>query len=365
MTCPVPTRAPAAERVLELAAAACLPGSSPARAALILKNLGPDVGVAALADALHIPPDRRRRTIEAARRLAEQALRRSRELGAQVIPLGEPGYPHWLAQIPDPPIVLWTLGNQAVLDHPSVAVVGSRRPSPGGVALALRLASDLARSGLAVTSGLAKGIDAAAHRGALDASGLTIAVLGSGFDHLYPADHALLADQVRGQGCLVSEFAPAVWPRAYHFPLRNRIISGLSRAVVVVEAAEKSGSLITARQALDQGRSVCAVPGPVAPGHHRGCHALIKDGARLVESVEDVLQELGLARQASIRVSFGDKPLSGNVLLDAMIGGAPVSVDALSLGTGLSGGALLAEISRLELAGKVQRMPGGLLVRLD
>lgn len=300
----------------------------------------------------------------AARRAAEAAARRALEqaaaVGAVVIPLGDAGYPDRLGQIVDPPIVLWAAGDVTALSGTAVAVVGSRHASPSGLAIARRLASDLARSGLVIVSGLARGIDAAAHEGALDGGGRTVAVLGSGVDVVYPRQHEGLAGRVRRAGCLVSELPPGAPPHPRHFPLRNRIISGLSLAVVVIEAAERSGSLITARTALEQGRDVLAVPGPVVSGCHRGCHALIKDGAGLVETADDVLAALGWAfRQPAVAVA----PRGG--LAGWMRAGEPVSLDELAGKAGRTASDALAELGVLEIEGVVARTAGGLFVRLD
>jgi DNA processing protein len=281
-----------------------------------------------------------------------------------VIGIGGPLYPVWLSHIIDPPIVLWARGDALVLNQAAVAVVGSRKPSATSMSFAERIAAGLARAGLVVTSGLAIGVDGAAHRGSLAAGGLTVAVLGSGLDVVYPKQHGRLADEVAAQGCLLSEFPPGMGPDAHHFPLRNRVISGLSRAVVVVEAAEKSGSLITARMALEQGRAVCAVPGSVVSGCHKGCHALIKDGARLVETVEDVLEELGWAA-VTAGSHTSHKSLVSNGLLDLMVAGAAATVDDLLASRPGSAAEILAELTTLELEGRVQRLPGGWFVRLD
>ena len=205
----------------------------------------------------------------------------------------DPAYPALLNCIPDPPPVLWTRGDLAVLSLPAVAIVGSRAATPYALDVAARLAGELAARGVAVVSGLARGVDSAAHRGTLEANGPTIAVLGSGLDRVYPAEHRGLADTISRSGVVMSELAPGGLPLAEHFPLRNRIISGLSLAVVVVEASEKSGSLITARCAMEQGRDVMAVPGSVLSGRNRGSHSLLKDGAKVVESADDILEELG------------------------------------------------------------------------
>lgn len=291
---------------------------------------------------------------------AHRALDQAAVAGAQVIPLGRSGYPERLAHIADPPIVLWGAGDVTVLEAPIVALVGSRRATPAGLAAARRLAGDLARAGLVVASGLAYGIDAAAHEGALDAGGRTVAVLGSGVDVVYPRLHEGLAERIRWSGCLVSELPPGASPHPRHFPLRNRIISGLSLAVVIVEAAERSGSLITARLALEQGREVLAVPGPVVSGCHRGCHALIKDGAGLVETAGDVLAALGLAQNPGQA-----NPNPRTDLAGWMRAGEPVSLDDLASRAGRTPVQALAELGVLEIDGVVARTGVGLFVRLD
>src|SRR6058998_678326 len=204
---------------------------------------------------------------------------------------GDPRYPVLLGAIPAPP-ALFARGALSDDDALALAIVGSRRPTPYGLAVAERLAADLAARGVTVVSGLARGIDSAAHRGALRAGGRTIAVLGSGVDVIYPPENRRLAAQIEGSGSVVSQFAPGTPPLAHHFPLRNRVIAGLSLGVVVVEAAERSGALITARLAAEFGREVMAVPGPVTSPASRGAHALIRDGAALVERGEDVIAEL-------------------------------------------------------------------------
>ena len=196
-----------------------------------------------------------------------------------------------LDSIPDPPPVLWARGDAGPCAH-AVAIVGSRFATHQGLEVGARLGQGLAGAGFDVVSGLARGVDAAAHRGALRAGGRTVAVLGSGVDVVYPPEHASLAEAVAASGALLSEFAPGVPPRGWHFPRRNRIISGLSLGVVIVEAAQRSGSLITARCALEQGRSVMAVPGAVLGGRNRGAHALIRDGAGMVEEARDVIEQL-------------------------------------------------------------------------
>lgn len=222
----------------------------------------------------------------------EDEVRRAAEGGFSLLAYGSPRYPRLLAEIPDPPAVLYLAGSLGPADERSVAVVGSRRATTSGVRFARVLARSLAEAGVTVVSGLAQGIDAAAHQGALEAGGRTVAVFGAGLDVIYPGWNAPLARGVRESGAWVSELPLGSEPRAHHFPRRNRIISGLSLGVVVVEAAERSGSLITATCALDQGREVFAVPGLPGSYNARGAHALLRAGAKLVERAEDVLAEL-------------------------------------------------------------------------
>jgi DNA processing protein len=302
----------------------------------------------------------------ALRERAVAALRAGAAAGLRSLTIADPAYPDLLRRIDDPPVVLWTRGDpEALAQQPAVAVVGSRNATPEGLVCARRLARGLSEAGVLVVSGLARGIDAAAHRGALDRDGRTVAVLGNGADRTYPAAHGGLAAELVARGCLVSEYPPGTPPLPRHFPLRNRIISGLCRAVVVVQASDRSGSLITARTALDQGREVLAVPGGVASGCHRGCHALIKDGARLVETVEDILEELGWRRPTAVPEGPPGKPQQEQGLAAALRPGAAVSLDDLAGRTGRSAPELLAELTRLELAGVVARLPGGAFVRLD
>src|SRR5262245_36821766 len=212
--------------------------------------------------------------------------------GISVVAWNDPRYPAALLATSDFPPVLWFRGQLTALDAPAVAIVGSRAASAVALETATRLAADLASRGLTVVSGLARGVDSAAHRGAI-AYGRTVAVLGSGLDVVYPREHAALAGDIAREGAVLSEYPPGTPPRPFHFPQRNRIISGLSRAIVVVEAGERSGSLITAACALEQGREVMAVPGNVLSGRNRGAHALLRDGARIVECADDILEELG------------------------------------------------------------------------
>jgi DNA processing protein len=295
---------------------------------------------------------------------ARGALTEARALGIDVVTVLDLCYPARLRTIPDPPLVLWTITPAESFAGPAVAVVGSRRATPTGLGVSRRLSRDLAASGVLVVSGLARGIDGAAHRGALDAAGQTVAVLGNGPDVVYPREHRELMQAVQRSGGVLSEFPPGTRPEARNFPLRNRIISGLSQAVVVVEASEKSGSLITARAALDQGRDVLAVPGSVASGTYRGCHALIKDGARLVETVDDILEEIGRPR-----VGGPDRPV-GKCLPVSSLGRflrteEPLSVDELAARSGRPAAECLVDLTLLEVSGRVARTTGGGFVKLD
>jgi DNA processing protein len=250
-----------------------------------------------------------------------------------------------------------------------VAIVGSRTASPHGLEVAFRLGEGLARAGLLVVSGLARGVDAAAHRGALRGGGRTIAVLGCGVDVTYPPEHARLALEIAASGAVMSEFAPGTPPRGWHFPRRNRIISGVSMGVVIVEASDRSGSLITARCALEQGRSVMAVPGGVLSGRNRGAHGLLRDGARVVEDVRDVIEELELdwcQRGREAGKSPGPppgEPLPQEPVLRAMKAGESCGLEELSELTGLDPIELLARLARLELGGWIQRSEGGQFVK--
>jgi DNA processing protein len=272
----------------------------------------------------------------------------------RAVVLGSPAYPPRLAAIADPPPLLWINGDPGVLAHPAVAVVGSRYASPASLEVARVLARDLAAAGLVVISGLARGVDAAAHRGALD-GGRTIGVLGCGLDGIYPPEHGPLAEVIAASGAIVSEVPPDRPPLPDNFPRRNRIISGLSLGVVVVQATLKSGSLITARCAADQGREVMAVPGPSLGGRHTGGHSLIRDGAALVETAEDVLAALGCPVAPPAPAAEG----TGDPILEALADGEGLSLEALGVAVGLSMPELLSRLSLHEIAGVVTRLPGG------
>ena len=284
--------------------------------------------------------------------------------GRDVITLGDPRYPPLLLQTADPPLLLYAHGNLALLGKPAIAIVGSRSPSAQGRDNARAFARELADHGLVVVSGLAQGIDGAAHEGALAGAAGTIAVVGTGPDRVYPARHLELAHRIAARGLLLSEFAPGMPPLPDNFPLRNRIIAGLSLGTLVVEAAIRSGSLITARLASEAGREVFAIPGSIHSPQAKGCHWLIQQGAKLVESAADIVDELAGTRgerQAEAADLFGDDA-SADPLLDAL-GDDPVTLDALLARTGWPTPDLTARLLELELDGAVARLPGGLYQR--
>jgi DNA processing protein len=295
------------------------------------------------------------------RALAANAIRQAEATAITPIPWIDALYPAALTTIADPPPVLWTRGHVELLSARAVAIVGSRAASPYGLAVAEQLAADLAAAGLVIVSGLARGVDSAAHRGALAAGGVTIAVLGSGVDVIYPAEHAALAAAIDATGAVIGELVPGTRPHPRFFPLRNRIISGLSRAVVVIEAGEKSGSLITARCALDQGRDVLAVPGNVLSGRNRGAHALLRDGAKIVESADDILEELGMCRPQTAE----GQPQEDDPVLACLVPGEACDLDEISERSGQTPPRLLPRLFELELAGKVRRVGGGRFIRTD
>lgn len=325
------------------------------------------------------------------------ALRWSEQPQAGILTLADPRYPSRLREIASAPPVLFVRGDLALLQEPQLAIVGSRNPTPGGVQTTRAFASHLAGLGLVITSGMALGVDAAAHIGALE-SGRTIAVLGTGPDRVYPAVHRELARRISAEGALVSEFLPGVGPQSGHFPRRNRTISGLSLGTLVTEAAPRSGSLITARYAAEQGREVFAIPGSIHSPLARGCHQLIRDGAKLIDSVDQLLEELapqlkgylamsasppaldpaaaldaaaapskqrqtGRASPPSASPSAPTAPVSGvdpdyQRLLDAM-GQDPVAADELVARTALSAQEVSSMLLLLELQGHVSCLPGG------
>jgi DNA processing protein len=297
------------------------------------------------------------------RQLAACALASGVQADLDVVTAREPAYPPALLAIADPPAAIWVSGQRNCLQPPGVAIVGSRAGTSYALDVAEQLAADLAARGVTIVSGLARGVDSAAHRGALSAGGTTIAVVGCGADVVYPAEHAALTRDIIRTGAVVSELLPGTEPRPHFFPRRNRIISGLVRAVVVVEAGEQSGSLITARCALDQGRDVMAVPGNVLSGRNRGGHALLKDGARLVESADDVLEELGIATGSGVSPVHGTA--TDDPLLAALTPGEPVDLEEIAARSAWPIGRILPHLLELELLGRVRREPGGRFMRTD
>src|ERR1051325_8862317 len=300
--------------------------------------------------------------LAALRSRAAIAVGRGAEHGLRAITWSDAAYPLALTTIPDPPAVLWTRGQTAAVGAMWVAVVGSRAASPYALSVAEQLAFDLSRAGLVVVSGLARGVDSAAHRGTIAAGGATIAVLGSGADVIYPKEHEALASEIEKAGAVVSELAPGAPPLAHFFPLRNRIISGLSRAVIVVEANEKSGSLITARCALEQGRDVLAVPGNVLSGRNRGSHALLRDGAKIVESADDILEELRMPAPVW-RGAASNVDAAADAVLGCLTAGEPADLDAIAERSGVTAARLLPKLFELEMAGLIARVAGGRFVR--
>lgn len=288
-----------------------------------------------------------------------------------LITLSDPRYPRLLREIPDPPAALYVIGDPDLLSATQLGIVGSRNPTPGGSETAHAFASYLTQSGLTITSGLAMGVDAAAHRGALGAGGKTIAIAGTGLDRVYPARHRELAHEIAAQGALISEFALGTPALAHNFPRRNRIISGLSLGVLVVEAALQSGSLITARLAAEQGREVFAIPGSIHNPLARGCHALIRQGAKLVETAADILEELGPMAQitAPARQTDGAGNITSGLGVEAMtlldcLGFDPTPVDSLIERSGLTPEAVSSMLLVLELQGHVVAAPGGHYTRV-
>jgi DNA processing protein len=382
----VPARSSSLATWLRLERAA---GVGPRTAAALLDAFGsPDAVFAAdyRTLAAHVTPAQAHALLQppsdATRRLLDATLDWLAQPGRHVVALGEPGYPELLTRIPDPPLLLYIRGQAALLDGPCLAIVGSRNASVQGRANAQAFAEALSGAGLCIVSGLALGIDAAAHEGALRRCGGTVAVVGTGPDIAYPARNRGLCERIAETGCVVSEYPVGTPPLPGNFPKRNRIISGLAAGVLVVEAAAQSGSLITARQAAEQGRDVFAIPGSIHAALAKGCHMLIREGAKLVDTAQDVLEALALspllAAQAARLPRADISPThmyietgpaadadtqADAALLDAL-GHDPVEPDILLARLGCSPGELAARVLVLELAGRIERLPGGLLQRI-
>jgi len=284
--------------------------------------------------------------------------------GHSIVTLADEAYPRPLLEISDPPTLLYAHGRVELLSRVALAIVGSRNATQQGEANAEMLARALSAAGLTIVSGLALGIDAAAHRGGLAGPGSTVAVLGTGIDVTYPSRNAALAAEIAQHGLLLSEFPLGASPAAQNFPRRNRLISGLARGCLVVEAALASGSLITARAAAEQGRDVFAIPGSIHSPLSKGCHALIKSGAKLVESAEDVLTELSGFRPSGY-ASTRQTAATPDAGLLAHMGHDPVDVDSLCSRAGMSPEQVSSELLKLELDGRVAALPGGLYQRLE
>jgi DNA processing protein len=340
------------------------PGAGPAACRRLLDNFNTPAAVfaasrpalhacvgAALTDALLAPAAALQGRIDCALDWASRP-------GHTILSLNDPAYPPALAQIADPPAVLYVVGRVDLLSGPAMALVGSRNASTQGKINAEIFAEALAWAGLTIVSGLALGIDAAAHNGALGTPGSTVAVVGTGPDLVYPARNRALWQCIADEGCVVSEYAPGTPPMAHNFPRRNRVISGLSLGVLVVEAAAKSGSLITARLAATQGRDVFAIPGSIHSALAKGCHLLIKEGAKLVESAADVLEEVRITPVRGILPRAApDGP--GNCSLLALMGYEPIGAEALGQAAGRAPHEMSAILLELELAGRVERLPDG------
>jgi DNA processing protein len=366
------------ETLISALTLAMVPGVGPITRQRLLEQFGtPDAVLSAAPSELRMVPrvgSKLCRAIVNARQEIDAAaeIELCRRSGIDIILEQDEAYPRTLRDLPDPPGVLFVRGKLQPSDALAIAIVGSRHATHYGIAQAKRLAGSLARAGLAIVSGLARGIDAAAHRAALTAGGRTIAVLASGVLNIYPPEHKQLADEIADRGAVVSESPPHAEPLSGMFPQRNRIISGLSLGVLVVEASVRSGALITARHAMEQGRDVFAVPGPVNSRMSHGCHRLIRDGAKLVETADDVLEELGplvaaapsADDQREIRhpAELALNDLERQVL-DAVPGEA-TTIDTVITNSNLSPPQVLATLSVLEMRHLVRRLSGNLVMRL-
>jgi DNA processing protein len=324
----------------------------------------------------------KRNTIEALKSsephlMADREIKNLSELGATVLTIADPRYPKLLREAYDPPVVLYTLGDLArALAQPAIAVVGSRQCSTYGRNVAESLSRELAMRGVTIISGLARGIDAAAHRGAVESTGLTVAVMGTGLDAVYPKENRKLAEKIREQGALVTEFPLATPPLPQNFPFRNRVISGLALGVLVVEGAERSGSLITARMAYEQGRDVFAVPGNITSSKSFGPNYLIKDGAKLVQTWRDVVDELPVEIKTAILLAERDESRVEQLSLDEValtdserkvLGflkmDEAVHIDHLLVNAGLGSGELMGALLKLEMMDRIRQLPGKSFIR--
>ncbi len=354
-----------------------VPGIGPLTCRALLERFGDagnvlDASLSSLKEVGGVGPKLAERLIRARKEIdVESEFALCRERGVDVVAPSDATYPNGLKEIPDPPPLLYRRGTFQSSDGLAIAIVGSRRCTPYGLRVAERLAASLARVGVTVISGLARGIDEAAHRGAIRAGGRTLAVMANGLEKVYPPEHEDLAAEIADAGAVISEMSMRQGPLAGLFPQRNRIISGLSLGVVVVEATPRSGSLSTAKHAMEQNREVFAVPGPVDSLTSRGCHRLLRDGAKLVETVDDILEELGplgievkaegsspaVRHPAELKLSDQERFLLGR------LEDHPMGVDELTVKSGLAVSQVMATLSVLEVRRLVRRLPGHLFVR--
>ena len=340
----------------------------------LLDRFGSPVGIfqASIADLTGVDGIRK----ELARKIVDREytsdplkeLKRIESRGARILTYSDPAYPQFLKEIHGPPMILYIKGKDIPNNLTLVAVVGSRNPTHYGLKAAEKIGQGLARRGLGVVSGLARGIDAAAHTGCLGGRGFTIAVLGTGIDTIYPQSNKKLFHQITEKGAVISEFPLGTPPEPKNFPIRNRIISGLSRGVAVVEATKNSGSLITASLALDQGREVFAVPGSINSFKSTGCHLLLKQGARLVENSDDILDELGLNYKYAPKTdTFKDAPLppmeDSEKEIYEIIGDYPIHIDKIANLGNLEPAEVSSILMRMELKGIIKQLPGKMFVR--
>jgi DNA processing protein len=371
------TTAPTPEELVEILRLCLVSGVGPRIRKALLERFGtPEAALRAapseLRDVYGVGPKLTDKIVAAQREIdVEQEIAVCREHGIDILTEMHAAYPRVLREIHDPPGVLFVQGTLQPQDALAVGIVGTRHATPYGLRQAERLAGSLARAGLTIISGLARGVDAAAHRGALEAGGRTLAVLASGVLNIYPPEHKKLAAEVAAQGALMSESPPRAEPLAGTFPQRNRLISGLSLGVIVIEAGDRSGALITARHAMEQGREVFAVPGSVESRASRGCHRLIRDGARLVESADDVLEELGPlveaapghdGREVHHPAELALNELEQQVL--AAIGCEATSIDRLVAETRLPVPQILSTLSVLEMRHLIRRLSGTTVIRI-
>lgn len=346
-------------------------GTETGRKLLAAFGLPENVFAADLPALLRVVPDRVARALampltDETRAQIDKTLEWAQQPGNYVLTLADRHYPKYLLDIADPPLIVYAKGRPELLARPSLAVVGSRNATTQGMVNAEQFSAALSEAGLTIISGLALGIDTAAHTGGLRGSGSTVAVIGTGADIVYPARNRALAHRIAENGCIVSEYPLGVGAIAANFPRRNRIISGLAQGVLVIEAAAQSGSLITARMAGEQGRDVFAIPGSIHSPLSKGCHLLIKQGAKLVESAQDILEEL---RHVEICVaptgaSAPSQPPAASTGILGVMGFDPVAPDVLALRCEMDIAALNAELLTLELEGHIEMLPGGMVRRL-